>query len=285
MANGDTVGAEALLRIGHPSRGTIDAAEFIDVAEDIGITVDLGDWILHEACRQLAAWRDLTGADLQVSVNVSGRQAAQANIADLVASATAAAGISPGRLSLEFTETILLEAGHSMRHDLHTLAGKGVHLVLDDFGTGYTSLTHVKQFPVDGVKIDRSLVSGVANERESRAVVAAIVTLCRGLGITATAVGVETAQQLAALREMAPRAGLPHRASPATERVAPLAHPAQRASDALGVWVIELGFHPPGERLQRVAQARPGNRPQPQQEAQLTDEPEGKQQPFAPDEP
>ncbi|MGZ4619290.1 MAG: EAL domain-containing protein [Frankiaceae bacterium] len=202
MANGDTVGAEALLRIGHPSRGTIDAAEFIDVAEDIGITVDLGDWILHEACRQLAAWRDLTGADLQVSVNVSGRQAAQANIADLVASATAAAGISPGRLSLEFTETILLEAGHSMRHDLHTLAGKGIHLVLDDFGTGYTSLTHVKQFPVDGVKIDRSLVSGVANERESRAVVAAIVTLCRGLGITATAVGVETAQQLAALREM-----------------------------------------------------------------------------------
>ena len=111
LASGDTVGAEALLRIEHPSRGTLDAAEFIDVAEDIGVIVDLGDWILHEACRQLADWRRLTDSDLQVCVNVSGRQAAQANVADLVTAATTAAGIPPDRLSLELTETVLLESG------------------------------------------------------------------------------------------------------------------------------------------------------------------------------
>ena len=201
LGSGRTVGVEALLRVEHPTRGILDAAEFIDVAEDIGAIVDLGEWILHEACRQLAAWHHQTGTDLELSVNVSGRQAAQANLTDLVIAATTAAGIQPHQLAIELTETVLLDAGYSIVNDLANLTQKGVHLSLDDFGTGYSSLTYLKRFPVDNVKIDRSFVVDITDNADDRAIVQGIVSLCRSLGITATAEGVETPAQLALLRE------------------------------------------------------------------------------------
>jgi diguanylate cyclase (GGDEF)-like protein/PAS domain S-box-containing protein len=188
------VGVEALLRLDHPDRGLLPPSAFIDVAEDSDLIVPIGDWVLHEACRQAADWNDRFGP-LDVSVNVSGRQATHLAVTEQVVAATADTGLDPARLCLEMTEHVLIGAGESIAADLNRLTDVGVRLALDDFGTGYSSLTYLRRFPVHTVKIDRSFVAGLGENARDTAIVQSITALARSLDLDLVAEGVETPTQ------------------------------------------------------------------------------------------
>jgi len=194
------VGVEALLRIAHPEHGLVMPDEFIDIAEESDLILPIGEWVLHEACRQLARWRE--DVDLDASVNISGRQVATHNVTRTVLGATAENGIAPANLTLEMTERVLIEAADPTLLDLERLTEHGVRLAIDDFGTGYSSLTYLNRFPVDTVKIDRSFIAGLGVRDRDTAIVEAITSLARTLDITAVAEGVETREQLEALKEL-----------------------------------------------------------------------------------
>ena len=188
------VAVEALLRLDHPDRGLLLPSAFIDVAEDSDLIVPIGDWVLREACRQAADWNDRFGP-LDVSVNVSGRQATHLAVTEQVVAATADTGLDPARLCLEMTEHVLIGAGESIAADLNRLTDVGVRLALDDFGTGYSSLTYLRRFPVHTVKIDRSFVGGLGESARDTAIVEAITALARTLDLDLVAEGVETSVQ------------------------------------------------------------------------------------------
>ena len=188
------VAVEALLRLDHPDRGLLAPNEFIDVAEDSDLILPIGDWVLREACRQAADWNDRFGP-LDISVNVSGRQATHLTVTEQVIAATADSGLDPSRLCLEMTEHVLIGAGESIAADLNRLTDFGVRLALDDFGTGYSSLTYLSRFPVDTVKIDRSFVAGLGESARDTAIVQAITALARSLDLDLVAEGVETPTQ------------------------------------------------------------------------------------------
>ncbi|WNV75584.1 EAL domain-containing protein [Geodermatophilus sp. DSM 44513] len=200
-ASGCLVGVEALVRWQHPTRGLLGPDAFIAVAEDTGLVVPLGEWVLQEACRQLAAWRR-AGLDLTVAVNVSARQLADPQFPDLVAAVVTTSGVDPAAVCLELTETALLDATGATVATLRRLHAFGVRLALDDFGTGFSSLTFLKRFPIDVVKIDRSFVCDLVDDTSDAAIVAAVVTLGRSLGLQTVAEGVEHADQLTALRQL-----------------------------------------------------------------------------------
>ena len=188
------VAVEALLRLDHPDRGLLAPDEFIDVAEDSDLILPIGDWVLREACRQAADWNGRFGP-LDISVNVSGRQATHLTVTEQVIAATADSGLDPSRLCLEMTEHVLIGAGESIAADLNRLTDFGVRLALDDFGTGYSSLTYLSRFPVDTVKIDRSFVAGLGESARDTAIVQAITALARSLDLDLVAEGVETPTQ------------------------------------------------------------------------------------------
>jgi diguanylate cyclase (GGDEF)-like protein len=191
------VGAEALARWQHPSRGLMPPAEFIAIAELTGLIVPLGSWMLEQACRQCALWDGL-----RVSVNVSGRQVAEGSLVASVARALEASGLSPERLQLELTETVLMDDvdGHvAVMRDLKTL---GVSLALDDFGKGYSSLSYLHRFPIDRIKIDRDFVRGLPDSRADQAIVSAVLSFARALDMEVVAEGVETQQHVDALLEL-----------------------------------------------------------------------------------
>jgi diguanylate cyclase (GGDEF)-like protein len=194
------VGVEALLRIAHPERGLVTPDAFIDVAEESDLIVPIGDWVLHETCSQLARWREF--GDLDAAVNISGRQIAAHNVTNAVLAAAALHGVEPGNLTLEMTERVLIEAASPTLEDLELLTRHGVRLAIDDFGTGYSSLTYLNRFPVDTVKIDRSFIAGLGLRDRDTAIVEAITGLARTLDLTAVAEGVETAEQVEALRAL-----------------------------------------------------------------------------------
>jgi diguanylate cyclase (GGDEF)-like protein len=194
------VGMEALLRIGHPERGLLTPDEFIDVAEESELILPIGEWVLDETCRQLALWEPF--GQLHAAVNVSGRQVATHTVTDSVLAATTAHGIAPTSLTIEMTERVLIEAADQTLDDLQRLTAHGVRLAIDDFGTGYSSLTYLNRFPVDTVKIDRSFIAGLGQRDRDTAIVEAITGLARTLDLTAIAEGVETAEQLVALRAL-----------------------------------------------------------------------------------
>ncbi|MGH9226034.1 MAG: putative bifunctional diguanylate cyclase/phosphodiesterase [Acidimicrobiales bacterium] len=198
------VGVEALVRWPHPDRGLLLPQQFIGLAEDSGLIVPLGRWVLEEACRQAAAWQR-EGAhahDLRVSVNVSARQFQQPQWTDEVAHALLTTGLEPGRLVLEITESVLMEDTETTSHRLGELRDLGVRIAIDDFGTGYSSLGYLKRFPVDTLKIDRSFVSGIGRDVEDTAIVRAVITVAKSLGLSVTAEGIETDTQLAELRTL-----------------------------------------------------------------------------------
>lgn len=201
LADGRIVAAEALLRMVHPVRGLVEPSDFIDVAEDSELILPIGEWVLHEACAQAAAWNDAYGT-VNVAVNVSGRQATRTAIAEVVFDALDEAGLAPARLCLEVTERILIDVGGSIVTDLRRLADRGVHLAIDDFGTGYGSLTYLKHFPVDTVKIDRSFVAELGLARHDTAIVEAITALARTLQLTTVAEGIEHDGQFRRLRDL-----------------------------------------------------------------------------------
>ncbi|WP_284259989.1 putative bifunctional diguanylate cyclase/phosphodiesterase [Bradyrhizobium iriomotense] len=189
-------GFESLLRWRHPEKGMISPAEFIPVAEDIGLITQLGEWVLREACGEAVKWP----VDIKVAVNLSPAQFRSRNLVQVVISALAQSGLAPKRLELEITESIFLAETDANLATLHQLRELGVGISMDDFGTGYSSLSYLRSFPFDKIKIDRSFVKDLAERPDCVAIVRAISGLGRSLNITTTAEGVETEDQLDWLR-------------------------------------------------------------------------------------
>jgi len=202
------IGFEALLRWRHPSRGEVSPTEFIPLAEESGLIVPLGRWVLETACREAAAWSALRdGAAPTVSVNVSARQIDDPRIVEHVSGALADAGLPARQLTLEITETALVRDLESSVSTLEQLKSLGVRLAIDDFGTGYSSLSYLRRFPVDILKIDRSFVATVGRGGADTAVVGSVLRLARNLQLQTVAEGIEDAVQLAELRAMGARLG------------------------------------------------------------------------------
>ncbi len=200
IASGSIIGAEALVRWNHPERGLVGPDMFIGLAEESGLIVALGTWALRETCKYTKAWQWAGFDRLRVSVNVSGVQFRQPDFASVVRAALDAASLGPECLILELTESIIMNDSKEHVEMLRAVRAMGLKLSVDDFGTGYSSLSYLKNFPVDEIKIDRSFVSGLPEEKESAAIVRAILTLASGLGFMVVAEGVETNAQLAFLR-------------------------------------------------------------------------------------
>jgi EAL domain-containing protein (putative c-di-GMP-specific phosphodiesterase class I) len=201
LASGAVVGAEALVRWHRPGHGVVPPLTFIPVAEQAGLIVPIGRWVLGEACAQLARWRaELPGGDaLTMNVNVSGRQLEDGAFLDDVRDAIGAAGVPAARITLEITESVIMQRTDAVLEKLHALKALGVGLAIDDFGTGYSSLGYLHRFPVDVLKIDRAFVDGVAHGGSSAALARTIVALSNALGLRAVAEGVEQEVQQAAL--------------------------------------------------------------------------------------
>jgi diguanylate cyclase (GGDEF)-like protein len=197
LKNNRIGGLEALLRWEQPIRGDILPSDFIPVAEDLGLISGIGEWVLHEACRQAVGWPD----HVRVAVNVSPLQFRSPGFANIIFQALSRSGLAPGRLEVEITESVFLEDGASVVTLLHQLRSMGVRIALDDFGTGYSSLSYLRSFPFDKIKIDKSFVNGVALDASSAAIVHAIVDLATTLRMETTAEGVEHSDQLACLRD------------------------------------------------------------------------------------
>ena len=185
-------GFEALLRWPHPERGMVPPAEFIPIAEDTGLIITLGAWVIREACSQAAAWPD----HLKIAINLSPAQFRNEDLVGTVHQALVASGLEPSRLELEITESVLLQPDDPNLMTLHRLRQMGVRISMDDFGTGYSSLSYLRSFPFDKIKIDRSFVQGLSLDGGSVAIIRAVTGLSRSLGITTTAEGVETDEQL-----------------------------------------------------------------------------------------
>jgi diguanylate cyclase (GGDEF)-like protein/PAS domain S-box-containing protein len=200
VATGDVVGVEALVRWEHPTRGLVSPGEFIPVAEQSGLIEQLGDVVLRQACAQARAWADDERLpELVLAVNLSARQLLRPDLAAEVGEVIAAAGLEPGRVCLEITESALLAEDASATGAVRALKALGVGIAVDDFGTGYSSLSHLTQLPVDVLKIDRSFIDGIDGDPHDRAMVRSIVGLAHDLGLVAVAEGVETGAQLATL--------------------------------------------------------------------------------------
>jgi EAL domain-containing protein (putative c-di-GMP-specific phosphodiesterase class I) len=220
--SGETlVGVEALCRWNHPLQGAISPTEFIPIAEDSGLIIPLGEQVLRRACTEAKAWPSLT-----LSVNVSPLQFRRADFVDVVERILYETGFNPARLELEVTESTLLGNVDTAELSMRRLKTIGVRLALDDFGTGYSSLLYLRRFPFDKLKIDKSFVHSIEKSADAAAIVHAVVSLGRGLGMKVTAEGVETAEQHLFLRAAGAhsmqgyRFGRPGSASDIGERLA-----------------------------------------------------------------
>ncbi|WP_422911220.1 sensor domain-containing protein [Pseudomonas sp. MAC6] len=193
-------GAEALLRWQHPQRGLVPPSEFIPVLEELGLVVQVGDWVLRESCRQLAEWHQAKIRVPKISVNLSARQFAEGDLNQRIADILQHSAIPAGCLELELTESILMEDVANAMHTLTSLKKLGVFIAIDDFGTGYSSLNYLKQFPIDVLKIDRSFVDGLPHGEQDGQIARAIIAMAHSLNLTVIAEGVETLAQLDFLR-------------------------------------------------------------------------------------
>ena len=196
VGDGRLTGFEALVRWRHPQRGWISPAQFIPVAEETGLVVALGEWVLRQACRDAMGW----GGDGKIAVNVSGVQLASRHLVRTVAQVLAETGLPPYRLELEVTETAVLADPAAARMRMQSLRSLGIGLGLDDFGTGYSSLAYLRTYPINTLKIDRSFITGLAAGEQADMILRTIIQLGQGLGMKTLAEGVETAEQLDTLR-------------------------------------------------------------------------------------
>jgi diguanylate cyclase (GGDEF)-like protein/PAS domain S-box-containing protein len=203
LETGEIAGVEALVRWQHPTRGLIPPADFIPIAEESGLIIGLGNWVLNEACRQVACWQKRLPAEaaLTVSVNLSPRQFQHPDLFDEVARVVRDSGISTGSLKLEITEGVIMQDVEATIETLWRLKGLGIQLAIDDFGTGYSSLAYLKRLPLDVLKIDRSFVKGIERGQEDIAIVRAIISMAKSLNLSITAEGIETAEQAALLKQ------------------------------------------------------------------------------------
>jgi len=204
LKNDSIVCVEALVRWNQPQRGLVLPQEFIPVAEETGMIREIGQWVLERACRQGADWYRSRPDDAPVamSVNLSALQLAQSDLPGLIAALLRATGLDPACLSLEITESVLLEEAEDVTETLHALKSIGVQIVLDDFGTGYSSLAYITRLPIDTLKVDRSFVEGLGTERRGSAVTEAIISMARALSLGVVGEGVETETQVAELRRL-----------------------------------------------------------------------------------
>jgi diguanylate cyclase (GGDEF)-like protein len=189
---------EALLRWKHPTRGTISPADFIPVAEETGLIIPLGEWVLRTACNETAKWPK----DIKVAVNLSPAQLKSRNLMDIVTSALEESGLPAMRLQLEITESVLMDNTFGTLATLHKLRELGVQIAMDDFGTGYSSLSYLRSFPFDKIKIDRSFIQDISSAAEPLAIVHAVAGLAKCLNMVSTAEGVETRQQMETLQNV-----------------------------------------------------------------------------------
>jgi diguanylate cyclase (GGDEF)-like protein/PAS domain S-box-containing protein len=201
LSTGAMVSAEALLRWNHPDRGLVAPDQFIPLAEETGLIVPIGAWVLEQACARLLEWQN-SEASMTVAVNLSVRQMLDPNVGSMIKDVVARSGISPDSLCLELTESVLMEDVDYCGRTLASLKALGVRIAIDDFGTGYSSLSYLKQLPVDAVKVDRSFVDGLGADPHSTALVAAIIAMAGALDLQVTAEGVETLDQLANLTQL-----------------------------------------------------------------------------------
>jgi EAL domain-containing protein (putative c-di-GMP-specific phosphodiesterase class I) len=207
LATGAMVSTEALLRWNHPTRGLVGPVEFIPIAEETGLIVPIGAWVLDQACRQLVEWQEIMrsqaiAADLTMAVNLSVRQMLAPDVVRVVDDVVQRYALRPGDLWLELTESVFMEDVDYFSKTLADLKALGVRLSIDDFGTGFSSLSYLKRFPVDGVKIDRAFVSALGADPHDSALVAAMLAMADALDLEVIAEGVETPEQLAELRRL-----------------------------------------------------------------------------------
>ena len=203
LGTGEVVGAEALVRWEHPERGLIMPDRFLGVAEETGLIVPLGAWVVGEACRQLAEWqsRDET-SHMHVSLNLSARELTHPDVVSTVLTCVRESGVDPRGLTIEVTESTAMADGDTGFRALRDLSGEGIRVAIDDFGTGYSSLEQLRRMPVDVVKVDRSFVRGMAADPMDRELVAAVVGMGRALKLIVVAEGIETPEQAEVLRDL-----------------------------------------------------------------------------------
>ena len=202
IASGRMIGAEALIRWHHPSLGLIPPAQFIPAAERSGLIVEIGEWVLKEACRQLRAWEDAGMTGVVLAVNLSPVQFRRDNIEQVVLNTIETHGINPSHLELEITESLLMGEKENFAQMLKRLGDLGLKFAIDDFGTGYSNLAYLRQFAVDRLKIDRSFVHNVGRDEHNRALVKAITEIGKSLSLEIVAEGVEDSETMDALRAL-----------------------------------------------------------------------------------
>jgi EAL domain-containing protein (putative c-di-GMP-specific phosphodiesterase class I) len=201
IATGQIVGAEALVRWQDPEEGLIPPDRFIPIAEETGLIIAIGEWVLQETCRQGKLWLDAGISEFTLAVNVSPHQFAKSNIKDVVAKVLEETAFPAHLLELELTESGLMERQEEAVNILDSLRELGVHLAIDDFGTGYSSLTHLKHFPVDVLKIDKSFIDDIPHQQDDMEIAATIIAMGHTLGFKVLAEGVKTVEQLNFLRK------------------------------------------------------------------------------------
>lgn len=204
LISGTLIGFEALIRWQHPEQGLVCPDEFIPIAEETGLIVPIGHWVLHEACRQMRAWQTKfpSASDLKIGVNLSGKQLREVDLLEQIDRVLGETGLDAQNLQLEITESMLMDNAEAVTDLLSKIRARKIRLSVDDFGTGYSSLSYLHRFPVDTLKIDRSFVSRIGIQGENLEIVRAIVSLARNLNMSAIAEGVETAEQLDQLRTL-----------------------------------------------------------------------------------
>jgi diguanylate cyclase (GGDEF)-like protein len=200
IASGAIVGVEALIRWQHPRRGMVQPLEFIPLAEELGLIVPIGEWVLRSACAQASAWQKAGLAKITVAVNMASPSFRQLDLMLVVLDALEKSGLDPTYLELEVTESVMMHDMETVLATLKKLKGIGIHLAIDDFGTGYSSLSYLQRFPLDALKIDRTFVSNI-DKPEGRAIALAIIALAKSLNLKVIAEGVETEDQASVLRE------------------------------------------------------------------------------------
>jgi diguanylate cyclase (GGDEF)-like protein len=235
LASGQITGVEALLRWTHPERGMVPPMQFIPLAEETGLIVPIGRWVLKQACAQNMAWQHQGSRPLSMAVNLSPRQFTDDNLLHDIDDALASCGMAPTLLQLEVTESMVMQNVARTIKVLNAIQSRGIRLAIDDFGTGYSSMSLMKQFPIDTLKIDRSFVRNLPDDREDQAIAQAIISMGKALGMTIVAEGVETTEQQTFLREHGcdEMQGFLFSKPVVPERLADLLHPSLHPSPPL----------------------------------------------------
>jgi EAL domain-containing protein (putative c-di-GMP-specific phosphodiesterase class I) len=202
LKTGELTGAEALLRWLHPQRGLVEPARFVPIAEDCGLILPIGNWVLREACRQARQWIDAGHALATMAVNISAMEFRNEHFVEGVFTILRETGLDPSILELELTESTLMKHAESTAAILKILRAKGIKVAIDDFGTGYSSLSYLRKFSVDVLKIDQSLVRHISTTPKETTIVTAVISIGRSLGLRIVAEGVETLEELTFLQTL-----------------------------------------------------------------------------------